>query len=145
MAKLDEPARRPLPISTELTQPFWDAARARRLVIQRCNNCGWYQHPPGTICPKCLSVDMGWAGVSGRGRVHAYTVMYEPVVAGFENLVPYAVIIVELEEQPGLLILTNLVEVPADAARIGLDVEVVFEDTERGFVLPQFRPRTGAA
>lgn len=135
--------RRPLPISSELTEPFWEAARNERLAIQRCTQCGRYQHPPGTICPQCLSTDFGWPAVSGKGTVHSYTVMYDPVVAGFEQVIPYAVVVVELVEQRGLLILTNLVDADVSEARVGLPVELVFEDTGRGFVLPQFRPVRG--
>jgi uncharacterized OB-fold protein len=141
VAEVEGVARRPVPVSTELTQPFWDAARERRLAIQRCVACGRYQHPPNTICPRCLSTDLAWANMSGKGTVIAYTVMNEPVVNGFEQVIPYACVIVELAEQSGLLILTNLVEAPASAARVGLEVELTFESTDRGFVLPQFRPR----
>jgi uncharacterized protein len=137
---MDGVARRPVPISTELTQPFWDAAREHRLAIQRCVECGRYQHPPSTICPRCLSTDLGWETVSGKGKISAYTVMNEPVVNGFEQMVPYACIVVELDEQPGLMVLTNLVEAPASMARVGLEVELTFESTDRGFVLPQFKP-----
>ena len=133
---------RPTPIPTELTQPFWDAARRHRLAVQQCNVCGFYQHPPNTVCPQCLSTSLGWTPVAGVGRVYAYTVMNAPVVKGFEAIVPYACILVELIEQPRLLILTNLVEAPPSAAAVGLEVEVVFEDSHDGFVLPQFRPRS---
>src|ERR1700756_3264273 len=105
----DVHSTRPVPVSSELTQPFWDAAREHRLAIQRCQVCGRYQHPPNTVCPECRSTTFTWATVSGHGKIFAFTIMHEPVVVGFEDVVPYACILVELEEQQGLLMLTNLV------------------------------------
>lgn len=85
---------------------------------------------------------MGWQQVSGRGTVHSYTVMRQPLVAGFENSIPYTCLVVELEEQPGLLIVGNLEDPPTAGVAVGQGVEVVFEPIDEGFVLPQFRITT---
>src|SRR5579871_2981660 len=100
----DKP-KRPVPVPTPLTQPFWDAAKEGKLAIQRCTQCGRYFHPPTTICLNCHSLALEFAPVSGSGKIAARTIMHDPRIQGFgENVVPFAVIAVELDEQPGLLL-----------------------------------------
>ncbi len=130
---------RPVPAPDELTQPFWDATAAHRLEIQRCTACGYYNHPPKRLCDQCTSPDLGFVPVSGRGQVYSYTVMRQTSIAGFEDKVPYTTLLVELEEQPQLLLVST---VPGDGAgiAIGQSTELWWEPIEEGFVLPQFRP-----
>ena len=53
-------AERPLPEITELTEPFWTAVKARRLEIQRCDDCGTYRFPPEYGCAACSSTKYTW-------------------------------------------------------------------------------------
>jgi uncharacterized OB-fold protein len=126
-------------VPTSLSAPFWEAAKERRLVIRRCLKCGHYHHPPNGQCPHCLSLDLSWQQVSGRGRVYEFTVMYEARVSGFEQAIPYACIVVELDEEPGVFLVANLIDSPISAIRVGLPVRVDFEELPDGTVLPQFR------
>jgi uncharacterized OB-fold protein len=130
---------KPLPRIDELTRPFWDAAREGRLAIQRCRECGYYNHPPKPLCDACSSEDLGFESVSGRGKVYSYTVMHQRNVAGFEPEVPYVNLIVELDEQPLLFLISYLPGSDADRVAIGRPVEVTFEPAGEGIVLPQFR------
>jgi len=74
--------------------------------------------------------------------VHSYTITHHRAAPGFEDRVPFVVALVELEEQPGLRIISNLSGCGPDEMRIGMPVEVVFEDVTPGVTLPQFRPRS---
>ena len=130
--------RRPVPRPTPLTEPWWAAAAQGRLVIQHCPRCATYLHPPEPICPRCHGSDLVFRDVSGRGRIYAFTTMTQPRVEGFEDALPLSCIAVELEEQPGLCVLTNLVGAPGEPV-VGADVEVTFEPIGDGVVLPQFR------
>ena len=56
---------------------------------------------------------------------------------------PYAIAIVELDEQRGLRLMTNIVNCPAEAVRIGMRVRVVFEQREDVWI-PLFEPRPQA-
>src|SRR5579884_2361456 len=96
-------ARRPLPVIDETTAPYWEAARQGMLVILRCSRCRRWRNPPSPVCPDCFSEAADWEQVSGLGTVSHFTVLRQPRVGGFEDAVPYAVIVVELDEQPGLL------------------------------------------
>jgi uncharacterized OB-fold protein len=133
---------KPFVAPTELTQFFWDAARDHRLVVQRCTECGYYIHWPRPLCPKCHSDKLAPAPVSGRGKVYTFTVVHHMFHPAFADDMPYNLALVELEEQPGLRMLANVIDCPNDALRIGMLVEVTFEDREEHTV-PQFRPASG--
>jgi uncharacterized protein len=129
----------PIPVPNEVTQPFWDAANEGRLVIQRCQACLRRQHPPHVFCLSCGG-EVDFQPVSGRGRVHAYSFVHEPRNQAFADVAPYTLAVIELEEQPGLIMLSNLPGVPQDQIRPGLAVEVAFERLTPQIALPQFRP-----
>lgn len=137
--------RRPRPVPTALTNGFWEAAARRELSIQRCRRCARRFHPPVPVCSRCHSEELGFEPVSGLGTISAYTVMTEALVPGFEPGVPLVVIAVELDEQDGLVVVSNLVGSAGTDVPIGARVEVTFEELpDEGGVLPQFRLRDGA-
>ena len=131
---------RPLPVADDLSQPFWEAAKQQRLVVQRCRECGYFNHPPRPACDACQSQQLQFEPVSGQGTIYSFTVMHQPNVAGFENQIPYINILVELEEQPLLFMVSNLPASDLDKIKIGGQVEVYFEEVDPDITLPQFRP-----
>jgi uncharacterized OB-fold protein len=137
--RMAAPRPKPVPIADQTTQPFWEAARAHRLVVQRCTACGYYNHPPRSFCDACLSQQLKFEPVSGRGKVYSFTVMHQRDVAGFENEAPFLNLVVELDEQPRLLMVSNLPFADREHVHIGAAVEVHFEDRGEGAVLPQFK------
>jgi hypothetical protein len=118
--------------------PFFEAARRRELVVQRCGGCGTLRFPARVICSRCLGRDAGWVPVSGRGTVFSYAVMHQAAHPGFAAEVPYAVVVIELAE--GVRLLSNLVDCPLDRIHVGLPVTVVFDDVSPDVTLPKFRP-----
>ena len=124
---------------TEAGRFFWDAAREHRLVIQRCDECGYYVHWPQLLCPQCHSDRLTPTEVSGRGTVYSFTIVHHVFHPGFAGDVPYSLAIIELDEQPGLRLVANVVDCPHEAIATGMPVEVTFEDRE-GYTVPQFRP-----
>ncbi len=131
---------RPVPFPDDVTEGFWDSLRAQTLGIQRCARCSRFNHAPSLTCPACGSEDLRYEPVSGRGTVHSYTVLEDPPGPGFATLVPLVVVVVELVEQPGLLMVANLLGTEPAEVRIGAEVEVTFEKISEDCVLPQFRP-----
>ncbi len=129
------------------TGPFWAAARERRLVVQRCDGCGALRFPPHPYCSCCRSPAMHWVPVSGRGRIWSYVVVHSPVLPAYEPFVPYPVVAIELEEDPSLHMLGNLLtdenapinSVDPAQISIGLPVEVIFQTVAPDVVLPQWR------
>jgi uncharacterized OB-fold protein len=131
--------KRPIPVPNELSKPFWDAARERVLAMQRCQACGHFQHPPYPTCVNCMSVDLTFEPVEGKGAIYAYTIMYHTGDKRFASAVPYASIIVELDQAPGALMAGNLLDAPYTDAKVGRRVEVTFEKLTDEITLPQFR------
>jgi len=131
-------SNKPVPLPDDLSRPFWDAAKERRLAIQRCGSCGYYNHPPRRFCDTCLAQDLRFEPVSGRGIVYTFTVMHQRDVAGFEEDAPFINVVVELIEQPQLLMVSNLPITERAKVTIGAVVEVDFEDRGQGVVVPQF-------
>jgi len=129
----------PIPIPTPETRPFWEAARRHELMLQRCRPCDHLFFYPRAACPRCLSGDLAWQRVSGRGTLHTFTIVHRGA-RDFPLGVPYVLAIVELDEGPRLM--SNLVGVAADptVVRIGMPLEVVFEDVSDTVALPRFRP-----
>ena len=110
--------------------PFWDGLRHHRLSILRCRECRTFVHPPQASCPKCLSLDLTAEAVSGRGTVYSFTVVNREFAPGVKP--PYVAALVDLAEQDGLRLVTNLVNVTIDDVRIGMPVRVIFVDLEDG-------------
>jgi uncharacterized protein len=130
---------KPIPAADEISAPFWEAARERRLVIQHCSDCGYYNHPPRPFCDACLSQRLAFEPVSGRGSIYTFTVMHQRDVSGFENEAPFINIVVELAEQPMLLMVSNISSSEGERVRIGAPVEVYFENRGGDIIIPQFR------
>ena len=133
-------SEKPRPAADDLSRPFWEAARRHQLVIQRCQDCGFFNHPPRPACDACQSLQLQFEPVSGRGTIYSFTVMHQPNVAGFEDQIPYINILVELKEQPLLFMVSNLPASEQEKVCIGGQVEVSFTDVDADLTLPQFRP-----
>jgi uncharacterized OB-fold protein len=129
---------KPLPRVDEESKGFWEACRRRELYVQGCGDCGTLRHYPRALCPACLSDRTEWQRCSGKGTVYTFTVTHQNQAAGFRDALPYVMAYVELEE--GVHLLTNIVGCAPDAVRIGMPVEVVFEDVTPEIALPKFKP-----
>ena len=127
-----------VPIPNKLSQAFWDGAKNSELVIQRCKACGHWQHEPEPICAACLSFDLGYEAVAGTGVIDTFCIPVQAFHPSFEAKLPYVLVVVELSEQPGLKLVSNIVDADPDEVRVGDRVEVVFRDLAEGFVLPVF-------
>lgn len=127
-----------VPGITELTAPYWDAAREGRLVVQECRTCGKAWHPPLPRCPHCHCADLGWRPVSGNGTVYTYTVVRHPTHFAFADKIPYVLALVELAEGPRLV--TALQGIEPGEVQAGQPVHVVFREVADGVTLPYFEP-----
>ena len=133
------PMLRLLPRLSDDVAFFWTSGEDGVLRFLRCNTCGFFIHPPGPVCPRCLSRDLGPQAVSGRGHVETFTVNYQQWIPGSD---PYIIAWVSIDEQPDVRLTTNLVDVEPDDVRIGMPVRVVFEHVEDVW-LPLFTPGGG--
>jgi uncharacterized OB-fold protein len=115
---------------------FWTSGRDGRLRFLRCDACAYLIHPPAPVCPRCLGREATPHPVSGRATVHSFTVNHQPWDGQGDV---YVIGLVEIAEQADVRLTTNLVGVDPDDVRIGMPVEVVFEDHDPVY-LPLFRP-----
>lgn len=127
---------RVLPALDDQNRFFWTSGEDGRLRIARCTSCSYWLHPPAPYCPRCGGRDVAPDVVSGRGQVWSFTVNHHPWDGGTE---PYAIVLVELAEQPGLRLTSNLVGRRPDDVHIGMAVQVVFEERD-GIWYPLFEP-----
>lgn len=129
---------------------YYRHAREHRLVMRKCAACGLMRYPPTHACPWCMDLGWTWQEVSGRGAIYSYEIVMHAIQPGFRDFTPYAVVLVELDEQrgqptadEGLRLVANLVTAdfrpePEANVAIGKRVRVVFQDLADHFALPQF-------
>lgn len=117
---------RPAPDLGPEAEPFWDATREHRLVIQHCPDCDRLQHPPRAFCAGCLATDLPFVEVSGRGTVYSSTVVRRPANPAFADLVPYVYALVDLDE--GVRLVSSVVGCDPESVTIGRRVRATFED-----------------
>ena len=129
----------PLPLPDEDSAPFWEACRAGELRVQRCAGCGRLRFPPRAMCPACRSLEAEWIPLSGRGTIYSRVVCHPPVLPAFRERAPYAVVLVELAEDPALRMLGNVLDCAPQDVEIGGPVRVDFQDVGDGVTLPQWR------
>ncbi len=122
--------------------PFWQGAACGELLVQTCAACGQRRMPPRPMCPACRSLRHTWTRLSGRGTVWSFVVAHPPLLPAYQQLAPYNVITVALEEDARLRLVGNLVaradgpinEVDPSTILIGEPVRVVFQQVEDVFL-----------
>ena len=135
---------------SEWREHFKLARVNHRLMLRTCKACGLMRYPQSHGCPWCMGLEWEWRPVGGGGHIYSYEVVHHAIQPGFKDWTPYAVVLVELDEQRGrptpdeaLRVIGNLVtpelrpEPEANVA-IGKRVRVVFQDLSADFALPQF-------
>jgi uncharacterized OB-fold protein len=120
------------------TEPFWQAAKERKLTAARCADCGHFRMPPSPFCPQCQSQKLNWPDLPGTGTVYSFTICTHspfPDVPDFT----YVPVVVDLDGAPGARLVSNLIGLPADEVKIGLQVVVDWNPICDGWLLPIFK------
>ena len=133
--------QKPLPAISSLSKPYWDGLRNRELKLQKCDECATVWSPPSPLCPSCWSRNFTWTRLSGHGRVNSWVIFHQSYFRGYDSDIPYNVAEVELDEGPRVL--TNLIGVKNDEIRVGMPVEIAYDDVTNEITLAKFRPRAG--
>jgi len=126
-----------VPILHGYTKEFYDWCRQRKLCFQRCQRCGAWRHPPRPMCHNCHSLQWEWAPTKGKGQVYCWTTVHQALDPAFAEAVPYAAVVVELDEGPRLT--TWVTDIAPDDLEIGMPVELWFDDVNDEVTLPKFR------
>jgi len=133
----------PIPKPSPESRPFWDATRQRKLLLQHCNDCDQYYFYPRPLCRHCLSRNVEWREVSGRGKLHSFVINHR-LPKTFPTAGPLILAMVQLDEGPRMM--SNLIGIEPDPQKLRCDmeVEVTFEDITEDITLPKFRPRAAS-
>lgn len=116
---------------------YLDRCRQHELWLQHCPECEKTVFYPRALCPYCLQTKPEWRRVSGRGRLHSYTIINVSALPEFADAVPYVYALIELEE--GVRMASNLVECQLEALKVDMRVELTWLE-RAGLTLPAFKP-----
>lgn len=131
--------KKPVPVPTPVTRPFWNALAEGKLRLQQCSACETLFYYPRACCPECLSPDLTWREVGGGGTLYTYTIARRPTHPLFADEVPQRLAVVELDEGPKLT--TTLLNVRDADIRIGMRLAPVFERQADGKItLLRYQP-----
>ena len=132
-----------LPAVTAVNEAWFTSGE---LAVQRCEACRTLQHPPEELCRTCGSDSLGHEAIRPDGTVYSYTIAHYAAHPALRDSVPYAVVLVSLDDAPHIRVLGNMPDTPVDEVRIGLPVTAVWEErkAEDGtlLLLPQWTRRT---
>jgi len=134
----DKPKRpRPLPEPWILTRPFWEATKNGKLMIQYDPAVGKFQVSPRSVSVYTGRRNLEWREVSGKGSLYSFT---ETHVAppGFEDLVPYMIGVIELDE--GVRMMTPLENLTVEEAQLGMRMRVCWQKLSDDITYPAFEP-----
>ena len=128
-----------IPAATDLTRPYWDAARnaqgssssaattARTAGTRRCRAARTATRPTSA-----------GSEVSGTGTVYTYTVVRHATHAALADHIPYVIAIVELTEGPRIV--TGITGCDPSDVKAGMEVRVRFVAVTDDVTLPYFEP-----
>ena len=129
---------KPIPRPSGTTRPFWDGLNERKVQIQRCEGCDTWVFYPRTRCPSCLSDQLIWREVSGRGVLYTYTLARQPTAPHFADETPQQLAVVELDE--GVRMTSTLVNVEPSDIVIGMRLRPYFDQVTDAVTLLRYQP-----
>lgn len=132
---------KPIPVKTMDNAPYWDAADRHTLELQKCEGCQKAIHPAGPACPHCGSAETSWQqyGNDIKGIIYSFIISYRPFLPGFQDDLPTVIAQVELEKEPDVKIIANVIDCDVAAIKIGTPVEMTWVDITEDRALPQWR------
>jgi uncharacterized OB-fold protein len=127
-----------IPDADGLNADFYRRLADGHLCMRRCGTCGVIHHPPRYLCAACGSEDVGWAPLSGKGHVFSWTVTHRPIDPGWASELPWATVVVKMEEGPRLV---GGWRAPSlDVLKLDLPVRAEIEKQSKQFALIYFSP-----
>ncbi len=130
----------PVPIPQQESDFYWEKCKEHELWLRHCKTCDKAYFYPRDICPLCFSRDTDWIQASGKGTLYTFGLVHQIPRPTYTGPLPFVIAMVELEEGP--IMPTNIVDVDAtpEALKVGMSVEVTFDDITESISLPVFKP-----
>ena len=130
---------KPLPEFRPETKPYWEGTKNHELLIPRSKESGEFFFYPRALSPgEDMSENLEWVKVSGKAKVWTYAIHHMGPTKAYKGDPPYVVALVELDE--GVKMMTNIVDCDPHDVKVGMEVEVVFDDVTDEVTLPKFKP-----
>ena len=114
-----------LPELDDLNRPWFTSGE---IQVQTCDDCGAFQHPPDEVCASCQGSSLSFRAVPGDGRVESAVVVHQAVHPVLKDRVPYTVVVVSLDDAPGVSAIGNVLNREPGSVKIGDRVKATFED-----------------
>jgi uncharacterized OB-fold protein len=127
---------KPIPPIFNVNAGFWEGSQAGELRLDHCKACDHVWFPPTNSCPNCLSKDIDWKALSGRGKVWSWIWMHQRYGWAFDEELPYLLVQVNLDEGPTLV--STLVGVDKDQLRFDMPVKVAWQQRNEHQAVPVF-------
>ncbi len=137
---MSEPPPKMIPDPDGLNADFYQHIADGTLRMRCCEACGLVHHPPRYLCAACGSERVGWSAISGRGKIFSWTITHRPFDPGWAAELPWATVVVEMEEGPRLV--GAFRGAPNDALELDLPVRAEIEKRNDHFGLLYFTPDT---
>jgi hypothetical protein len=131
--------KKPRPVPTAVSQPYWDGLREHKVLMQRCADCRELQFYPRSGCRYCGGTSLSWEQMSGSGRIYSFTVIHRAPFEAFAADVPYAYALVQLDEGPRVMATIETDDL--DNLAVDEPVTAIFDDGDDGITLLRFRPQ----
>lgn len=126
-----------IPKPSVYSEPFWKALNEEQLFLQKCQDCGKFQYPPGPVCSNCLSENYTWVKVSGKAKVWSKVGMWKKYLLQYPDT-PYYVVLAELKED--LLVFGRITKENYLKVNFDSELRLVYYRTEDNSVLIGFEP-----
>jgi uncharacterized protein len=133
---LEDAMKKPAPAPDADTATFWRGMREGILLLQHCCDCGHVQYYQQGMCRNCCGENLVHRPASGHGRVHSFSVVYRAPGPAFKADVPYAVLLVELDEGPRMI--STYTGGGPDEVTFDMEVRLICEKVTDEVTLPRF-------
>ena len=118
------------------TNDFITYLEEGKIMGTRCRVCGMTFFPPRADCYNCLSSDMEWFPVSGKGKLASFSKLkYAPV--GFEGDLPYTIALLDYGSYKVFGRLAP--DVPEEEIRVGMEMKAAVNHLPNGQINFVFR------
>lgn len=134
------PYNKAIPDPSPQMMPFWEGAKAGKLMLPRCMNCNRVHWYPRYICPHCHSTELEWVEGSGEGRLHTFAVQYRTFDQGWQAEAPFVTAYIDLNEGDRMAtVLRGVDPKKPEEIKIGSKVRVEFEAANDDVHIPFWR------
>ncbi len=122
--------------ATTKVNDFIDHLQEGKVTGTRCKDCGMMFFPPRADCYRCLTSNMEWFEVSGKGKLVSYSKLeYAP--QGFGEDLPYAIALLDYGDYKVFgRIADNLSK---EDIEVGMEMETVANELPNGQLNYVFR------